>query len=321
MDDDDLMIEEFKIEASEMFENAEEGILNIDKGHDFSSNFNSIFRSFHSLKGAAGMFGMDALQGHMHKLESLFEAQKKYGGMKKHQIDYFLNGIDAARSLLDGRKVNFSHIDLECFNEEKNDLSTVPIISCKIEDTESMYCIEEFLAKNNGVAFVLDSERDIVENLSRILEGSGIVVHKFYEEKIFLNAFESVRPDVVIANLVMSNLNGLEVLEAIRNFSTDTPVIFISSNITNEFMRDAFRCGAYAFIEIPYDDIKVLSICSNAIKKNKSLTLLEKSIDYILYQFSSLDQYLKDQGKENVRLNLKNELQSILEQKKILKNL
>lgn len=38
--EDDLMIEEFKIEAAEMFENAEEGLLNIDKGLDFNSNYN-----------------------------------------------------------------------------------------------------------------------------------------------------------------------------------------------------------------------------------------------------------------------------------------
>jgi hypothetical protein len=49
--------------------------------------------------------------------------------------------------------------------------------------------------------------------------------------------------------------------------------------------------------------------------------LLEKSINYILYQFGALDQYLADQGKENIRLSLKSELKNILENKRILKEL
>lgn len=318
---DDLMIEEFKIEAAEMFENAEEGLLNIDKGLDFNSNYNSIFRSFHSLKGAAGMFGMDALQTHMHKLESLFEAQKKYAVIKKHQIDYFLKGVDAARSLIDGHSVNFSHIEPEHFNDENVVPVSISIVSTKIEEVEKKLSASEFIEKNNGVAFIVDDEPEIVEDLSFILEESGIVVHKFYDAESLLYSLESIKPDVIISDIKMPNLSGIEMLEAIRTFSTDTPVIFISAHISKEVMIEALKHGAYAFIEKPYNDIKVLSICTNAINKNKSLALLEKSINYILYQFSSLDQYLKDQGKDNIRISLKAELQTILEQKKILKSL
>ena len=42
---DDGMIDEFKIEASELFEEAENSLLNIDKGQDFLSNYNGIFRA------------------------------------------------------------------------------------------------------------------------------------------------------------------------------------------------------------------------------------------------------------------------------------
>jgi hypothetical protein len=50
------------------------------------------------------------------------------------------------------------------------------------------------------------------------------------------------------------------------------------------------------------------------------MQLLEKSINFILYQFHDLDRYLESQGKENVRIILKSELQTIIEQRKILKN-
>lgn len=323
MNDDDLMNEEFKIEAAEMFENAEEGFLNIDKGLDFNVNYNSIFRALHSLKGAAGMFGINDLQAHMHKIETLFELQKKHGGMKKNQIDYFLRGIDAAKFILNGTGSDFVHVDPERFNaessenisfvEKEENLKEVPVknkIQTKIGNE-----------KNNGTVFVVDDEKEIADDIGSILEKNGIIVHKFYDTKTLLESFESIRPDAIISDIVMPNLNGLGMLEAIRDISTDTPVIFISAHISKDVMLEALKNGAYDFIEKPYDDIKILSTCNNAIKKNKALTLLDKSINYILYQFSNLDQYLKDQGKENVRLSLKAELETILEQKKILKSL
>lgn len=260
------------------------------------------------------MFGMEELQEHMHKLESLFEAQKKFAVIKKHQIDYFLRGIDSARSLLDGHKVNFIHIDPEHFNDEQSESVSLPM-PVKSEPVSKIPTKQTY-----GIAFVVDDEPEIADNLSSILEESGIVVHKFYDTKNLLHSFETIRPDVVIADIKMPNLCGLEMLDEIKAISPDTPVIFISAHTSKDVMLEALMHGAYAFIETPYEDLRVSTICSNAIKKNKTLALLDKSINYILYQFSNLDQYLKDQGKDNIRLNLKAELQIILEHKKSLKS-
>jgi FixJ family two-component response regulator/HPt (histidine-containing phosphotransfer) domain-containing protein len=312
--EDDLMIEEFKIEAAEMFESAEEGLLNIDKGHDFNSNYNSVFRSFHSLKGAAGMFGLESLQTHMHKLESLLEAQKKINGVKKHQIDYFLRGIDAARSLLDGSKVEFKHIDPEHFNQEEVEISKAQVVESQI-DSKIPH------ENKNGIAFIIDDEQEIADNLTFLLRSGGIEVYTFYDAKNLLDALETIKPDVIVSDVAMPSLNGLEMLEAIRTTLTDAPVIFISAFISKDVMLEAYKYGAYDFIEKPYNEIKVLNLCQNAIKKSKTSELLEKSINYIIYQFNDLDNYLKLQGKESVRISLKHELQTILEQKKNLKNL
>ncbi len=119
----------------------------------------------------------------------------------------------------------------------------------------------------------------------------------------------------------MPQLNGLEMAQAIFQISSSTPVIYISANISKERMLEALKFGAYAFIDKPFDSLTILSICRNAVAKNQAMQLLEKSINYILYQFSDLDKYLQVQGKESVRMTLKKELQTILEQKKVLKGI
>ena len=89
---DESIFGEFEIEAREMLEESEDKLLAIENGGDFHENYNGIFRAFHSLKGAAGMFGLDELQKHMHLLETLFESLNKIGQMEKDQVDYFLKG-------------------------------------------------------------------------------------------------------------------------------------------------------------------------------------------------------------------------------------
>lgn len=308
---DDSMIDEFKIEAAEMFENAEVGLLNIDKGHDFNSNFNGIFRSFHSLKGAAGMFGMGELQTHMHKLESLFEAQKKNGSMTKHQVDYFLKGIDAARSLIDGRATNFLHLSLEKFNLPEDHVEVIERPRAAIEKYN----------RKNGVVFIVDDEPELVDILSKIIAINDYSIHKFYNGEDALNSFELYRPDIVITDIMMPKLDGIDMIRAMHEISNTTPVIIISGNLSKEKMQEALQFGAYALIDKPFNSMAVANLCKNAVQRSKAMLLIEKSINYILYQFSDLDEFLKSQGKENIRVTLKAELQILLEQRKILKDI
>jgi hypothetical protein len=86
-------------------------------------------------------------------------------------------------------------------------------------------------------------------------------------------------------------------------------------------MLDALSNGAYGFIEKPFNEVYLKSICDNAFEKSMTKRLLQKSINYILYQFSDLDNYLKDQGKDSLRISLKQELTNILDQQKKLKAL
>lgn len=308
------MFDDFKIEAIEMFSIAEDGLLNIDKGLDFISNYNLIFRSFHSVKGAAGMFEMDELQNHMHNLETLFEAQKKNNKLNKAQIDYFLKGIDAARSLLAGEPTSFKQMTLDELNGgDKNVTSNIisDVASSKTKKSD----------RKNGVIFVVDDEPELVDTISRILEEGDYVIHKFYNGQEALDSFNEFKPDLVVSDIMMPNLNGIDMLKSIYRISPNTPVVFISGNLSKEKMIQALEYGAYAFFEKPFDNVAVLNLCRNAITKNQAMLLVERSIKYMLYQFSDLDEYLESQGKENIRSTLKNELQTILEQRQILRSI
>lgn len=93
----DSELNEFKVEASELLEVAERSLLDLEQGGDFNTNYDSIFRVFHNLKGAFGMLGLQELGTQMHKLEHELTGVKAVGSMTKVQIDEFLAGVDLIR--------------------------------------------------------------------------------------------------------------------------------------------------------------------------------------------------------------------------------
>lgn len=329
MSDDDVMIEEFKIEAQEMFETSEDGFLKIEKGEDFISNYNLIFRAFHSLKGAAGMFGLDLLQGHMHKLETLFEAQKSRGTLEKAQIDYFLSGIDKAKALLDGSTDDrFTYYTIEEFKtmaqvEKKAPATPVstPITTAPPVAVEKMVSAVKKEEKKRGLFYVIDDEEAILDILSDHLVDMGFEVKTFSRAQALLDEMDLVLPDVLLSDINMPGMDGIQLIHRLREEKINIPVIFISGYITKEAILDALSQGAYGFIEKPFNEMQLTSICEHAFSKVQTEKLLQKSINYILYQFSDLDQYLKEQGRESLRQSLKADLSMILEQQKKLRTL
>lgn len=310
----DEMIEEFKIEAAEMFESAEEGFLNIDRGEDFITNFNLIFRSFHSLKGAAGMFGLLDLQSHMHKLESLFETQKRKGAIGKSQIDYFLSGIDVAKAILDGDSgssfKHFSDKELDALDGLNNGTNV------QIEKTNSKIVIapKSNLKKSNarGLVYIVDDEEDILDILQSYIEEMNFDVKVFNSAQSALNSLNDSTPDIILSDISMPNIDGIEFVKRVRQINQNVTFIMISGNLSKERILDLLKYDVTGFVEKPFLESYVKEVVEQAFSLSQLNYLLHKSINYILYQFSDLDNYLKESGKENMRISLKEELKSII---------
>jgi CheY-like chemotaxis protein len=314
---DDYMIDEFLIEANEMFELAEIGLLNIDKGQDFDPNFNQIFRSFHNLKGAAGMFNLEDLQSHMHKIETLFESTRDKGVISKNEIDFFLDSIDAARATLNKDEVQFDYVD-SLTELTSNDSSAKGTHEEKIKKAQE-HVEKRIEHQNNPLVFVVDDEIDIVEILTFGLETEGYRVVGFTNGQDLIKELHQ-EPDLILSDIKMPHIDGVKLLKEVHEITPEVPFIFFSGFITKEVMLESLPLGAQGFLEKPIDLGYVKSISRLAINRYRAKKLLEKSVDYILYQFSDLDKYLEASGKENIRNTLKIELETILEQKKIIKS-
>ena len=115
---------------------------------------------------------------------------------------------------------------------------------------------------------VIDDERSIRNSMKDILqyEGHEVVLAENGMESIV--SVKSEKPDIVFCDIKMPKMEGIEVLERIKEFSADTPVIMISGHGTIDTAIEAIRKGAYDFIEKPLDLNRILITIKNATDKH-----------------------------------------------------
>lgn len=115
---------------------------------------------------------------------------------------------------------------------------------------------------------VIDDERSIRNSMKDILQYEGHEIILAENGMEGLVAVKSEKPDIVFCDIKMPKMEGIEVLERIKEFSADTPVIMISGHGTIDTAIEAIRKGAYDFIEKPLDLNRLLITIKNATDKH-----------------------------------------------------
>ena len=115
---------------------------------------------------------------------------------------------------------------------------------------------------------VIDDERSIRNSMKDILQYEGHEVVLAENGMEGLVSVKSEKPDIVFCDIKMPKMEGIEVLERIKEFSADTPVIMISGHGTIDTASEAIRKGAYEFIEKPLDLYRILITIKNATDKH-----------------------------------------------------
>ncbi len=93
----------FRIEAGELLEQVEQGLLDLEHRLDDMNLVNAVFRGLHTLKGSGAMFGFDALAAFTHHCESAFDRVRK-GDVRAtpELVSVILSAADHMRALVDG---------------------------------------------------------------------------------------------------------------------------------------------------------------------------------------------------------------------------
>lgn len=139
------------------------------------------------------------------------------------------------------------------------------------------------------VVLSIDDEMVLRQSIVAYLEDSGFNMIEANDGEEGLEVFRREKPDLVLTDLQMPKMSGLDVLTQIAKESPDTPIIVVSGAGGMSDVIEALRRGAWDYITKPITDLAVLehSICkclerSRLIEENKIYKAkLERSLDVL----------------------------------------
>src|SRR5688500_14600393 len=114
---------------------------------------------------------------------------------------------------------------------------------------------------------IIDYEKAIRKTLSEILSYEGYKIEEAGDGEEGLKRFREKTYDVVLCDIKMPKLDGIEFLDKAREANPDVPVIMISGHGTIETAVEAVKKGAYDYIAKPPDLNRLLITIRNATDK------------------------------------------------------
>ncbi len=320
-------IEEFNTEALDLLDEAERNLLSLERGANFSNTYAAIYRVFHSLKGGAGMLDLKVLAGHMHKLENQYEQCKPLGSIPSAVATYFLKGVDAAKRVIDGERLDFDYgvfsLDSAPASSSSNTqaapgndaVPSSPAQKPKGDLSPESVSFYELGAR----VLIIDDEPELIEIIDDALTQAGFVVAGFTSPAEALKQIKIFKPDVVVTDYKMPEITGLEVLQQVSQLDPDLPVIYVSGHLTKEVILQSLASGVFSAIQKPFNHGALVAVCKNAAERYRLVKLLNNTISFIYYQYSNLDQYLQAQGSGEIREQMRLQVRELIEAKRKLK--
>jgi DNA-binding NtrC family response regulator len=119
---------------------------------------------------------------------------------------------------------------------------------------------------------IIDDEKAIRKTLSEILSFEGYKIDEAVDGEEGLKKFKDKTYDVVLSDIKMPKIDGLDFLQKAIEANPDVPIIMISGHGNIETAVEAVKKGAYDFIQKPPDLNRLLITIRNAMERNSLVT-------------------------------------------------
>ncbi|HLL52425.1 MAG TPA: sigma-54 dependent transcriptional regulator [Myxococcaceae bacterium] len=117
-----------------------------------------------------------------------------------------------------------------------------------------------------GKVLVVDDEANIRKVLAAMLRRDGHEVILAADGEQGLAEFTQNGPDIVITDLKLPKMEGMELLRAVNTQSPDVPVIIITAHGSVDTAVEAIKAGAFDFITKPFDQAELSAVVAKAAK-------------------------------------------------------
>ncbi|HEX6135816.1 MAG TPA: sigma-54 dependent transcriptional regulator [Longimicrobiales bacterium] len=131
--------------------------------------------------------------------------------------------------------------------------------------------------RNGARVLIIDDERGILDTVQILLRGEGFDVEAMQNPREALSRLDDIEPDIVLTDIRMPGLNGLEVLAQMREYDPEIPVILMTAQASLQSAVQAVNEGAFYYLQKPFSNAELVALCRRAAetrllsRENKAL--------------------------------------------------
>lgn len=130
--------------------------------------------------------------------------------------------------------------------------------------------------------FLIDDDASMRKAISRVLNEHGYLVEEFSSGESFLENLRERSPAVILLDMEMPKINGIEIQRRLILRGIKTPIIFVSGHSHQQQIVDSMKYGAVDFIFKPFQLDNLLLVISKAIQKDeKNYWLLQEEKEIV----------------------------------------
>lgn len=112
---------------------------------------------------------------------------------------------------------------------------------------------------------IIDDDELLLSLMQNILHGEGYTILSTADGPRGIAIYKEEHPDIVVLDLGLPSMNGLEVLRKIKSFDENARVIVVTGYGSAESVEVAYRSGAWDFVQKPFDNAEFLNLLKRAI--------------------------------------------------------
>ena len=106
--------------------------------------------------------------------------------------------------------------------------------------------------KNDITVLLVEDELTLAMIIKDTLEENGFTIHTASDGEEGLHLFFELRPDVLVADVMMPKMDGFEMVRRIRQTDKQTPVLFLTARSAINDVVEGFELGANDYLKKPF---------------------------------------------------------------------
>jgi len=119
---------------------------------------------------------------------------------------------------------------------------------------------------------VVDDERGILDTVEILLRGEDFEPVALQSGKEAIARLEEVDPDIVLTDIRMPGVTGLDVLQAVRAHDPEVPVILMTAQASLQSAMQAVNEGAFYYLQKPFSNAELVALCRRAAQTRRLTT-------------------------------------------------